>query len=322
MTSILGTLAEPYVLPPGELVSKPGVYSIDISRYHSQCAIGPSVSSTTLRSIFLDGAEECFDKWSGNPDAEPHEMKDHFILGGAAHHLLLGQDQFDRFYVETPDKVDGETWNANKTVCKNWISEQRDAKRVVLKKSSSVDHMAQIRGMHAGLLRNPEVRTGILNGWTERSIIWQCPETGLWVKIRPDAVPVDGRDVSDLKTTTSVAALDLSRAIGDLRYDMQGALVGEGLKAVLGVGMETFSLVFVMTKRPHSVQVADLAAEDLAESRDDNLLARRYFARCLERKEWPGPQGNQGAAMTIRKNEFAKRTREYRRDLITQELKV
>jgi hypothetical protein len=37
---------------PGTLISEPGIYAMALEEYHSQCCVGPSVSSSGLRKIF------------------------------------------------------------------------------------------------------------------------------------------------------------------------------------------------------------------------------------------------------------------------------
>jgi hypothetical protein len=87
----------------GEPISQPGWYSgIPIERYHSAgMCDGLAVSSSDLRTCFHKSPAHMFCRWAENPKAVEREMSRNMILGAAAHHLLLGEDNFDlKFVVE------------------------------------------------------------------------------------------------------------------------------------------------------------------------------------------------------------------------------
>ncbi len=144
-----------------------------------------------------------------------------------------------------------------------------------------------------GSLPHPLVKAGILDGAVERSLFWQDPETGVWCKSRPDAIPNASGDYADLKTCVSVSTDSLRRSLGDFGYHQQGALVGEASKHVLGVDLATFSLVWVEKDPPWCVRITTVTAEDLLRGQMQNAAALRLFAECVETGVWPGPGGEQ-----------------------------
>lgn len=279
---------EPTALPPGAKVTEPGLYEMSIERYHGDICDGPSASSSGLRKLFSESPAHFYAESWLNPDREPRKDTTAFALGRAAHHLLLGEADFAKHFVVRPEKWD--SWRTNDA--KTWRADQEASGKTVL----TPDDVEAVRGMSAGLQRHPLVRAGILNGQIELSMIWRDVETGLWLKARPDAIPNDGGDFSDLKTTTSVDGRDLVNTIADYGYHAQGALIAMGAREVLKVPFSSFSLVFVEKKPPYCCRVVTLTPEDLELGAQQIRAALRLMRRCLDTGEWPGPGGTQADA--------------------------
>ena len=220
----------------GKPVVTPGIYSnIPLEDYHSaNICDGPSVSSSGLRKMWAESPAHFWDTSPINPEAEPEKVPDHFVLGHAAHHVICGEAFFAEKYIIRPaeyqDEKTGELkpWNNNANVCKRWNAGAAQQNKTILKPEQA----EAIRGMALRLGLCSLVQQGILNGMIERSIFWQDKETGLWLKARPDAIPNDSGDFTDLKTTESVLDRDLMRTLENFGYSQQGALVLEGARAV------------------------------------------------------------------------------------------
>lgn len=282
----------------GTPITKPGMYAgVPLTIYHSQqICPGPSVSSSGLRRILEENngsPADFYCEWSGNPNRiEPDETKEHFVLGRAVHHLILGQPFFTREFVLRPEEVrDRKTglmkaWHSNRDDCKSWLAANVKGRTVLT--TAQVEH---IKGMAMALGAHP-LMPDILRGKIERSIIWKDKETGLWIKVRPDAIPTDSGDFCDLKTTTSVQWLDLMRSMTDFAYHQQAALTREAARLVLGIDMTTFSFMFVQKKPPYSVRRVQAKPEDIELGHKQNVKARRIVAECIAKKRWPGPGGD------------------------------
>jgi PDDEXK-like domain of unknown function (DUF3799) len=298
------------------------IKGLPLDVYHSQCCIGPSVSSSNLRRVLkCNGGSPAhfFCEWSGNPNRVEPEDKPHFTLGRAVHHLMLGEPNFASEFVirplEVPDRKTGELkpWQSNRLECRAWMSEDygdipRDHKgnyiidwlRANSRRGRAVltaGDIENIRGMAQALGRDPLVQSGLLRGEIERSFIWQDRETGLWCKARPDAVPTESGDFADLKTTASVQYNDLARSVRDYAYHQQAALVAEGAKACAGIDLASFSFVFIEKTPPHCVCVLHLKPNDIAIGHRQNRAARQLIAACLRTKRWPGP--NEGHIVSV-----------------------
>ncbi len=274
-------------LPANARITENGVWDLTMDRYHGQPCDGPSISSSGLRTIWNSSPAHFYLNSSLNPDREPDEdERPHFALGRAAHHLLLqGRKGFDAEYAVRPER-----WKDWRTAeAREWKSDAIKAGMTIITDAE----LANIAGMARSLAAHPLVKAGILDGAVERSLIWRDPETGVWCKSRPDAIPTSGLDVADLKTCVSVSTDSLRRSLGDFGYHQQGALVGEAFRHVLGREMATFTLVWVEKAAPWCVRITTLTPEDLLRGQRQNEAALRLFARCADAGHWPGPGGEQ-----------------------------
>jgi hypothetical protein len=306
-------------LAPGELITAPGVYDLDMATYHGQPTDGASISSSGLRTIWSASPAHFWAESRLNP-ANWQEVegvltfihdddRPHFSLGRAAHHLLfLGRKGFDAEYVTRPSKW--KDWRTNEA--KEWRDDQIKAGLTIL----TDGELEAIAGMARSLAAHPMVKAGILDGAVERSLIWKDEQTGVWLKSRPDCIPNDCLDVSDLKTTTSVATDDLRRTLSTFGYHAQGAMVGMAMRGVLQREMQTFSLVFVETKSPHCVRVITVKPDDLARGEKQIKAAAAIFAECVETGQWPGPGGIQQDAEYLDMGEWARRQIDERLELL------
>lgn len=269
----------------GARITTPGLYAgVPISVYHGAALCdGPSVSSSGLRKIVNQSPAHFWCESPYNPDRVEPKESDALILGRAAHHLLLGEDDFSTLFIARPDKWD--SWRTDAS--KSWKAEQEADGRTVLLPAQ----LQQIRGMARALAAHPLVDAGILNGAIEQTLAWKCKETGVWLKARPDAIPNDSGDFADLKTTVDIGTAGLARTIAELGYHQQAALIAGGWHALTGKDIASFSFVFVEKTPPFCVRVVTLRDEDLARGERQNLIAIKKFAACMASGEWPGPGG-------------------------------
>src|SRR4051794_35615536 len=106
----------------GAVITAPGLYSgVPIQTYHgaSLCG-GPSVSSSGLRKIINQSPAHFWCESPYNPNRVEPKESDALVLGRAAHHLLLGEDDFSTLFIARPDKWD--SWRTD--AAKAWKAEQ------------------------------------------------------------------------------------------------------------------------------------------------------------------------------------------------------
>lgn len=266
-------------------ISAPGIYAgIPIDDYHrGDICDGPSVSSSGLRTMFRKSPAHFWATSPLNPERIEEPESAAFTLGRAAHHLLLGEDDFSTLYIARPARFGDYRTNEAKA----WKAEQEAAGRTCLLPAQ----LDAIRGMARALAAHSLIEAGILNGAIEQSIFWKDEETGVWLKSRPDAIPNWSGDFADLKTAESVITEALEHALAAYGYPQQAALLADGFEAITQKKLTSFSLVFVEKTPPYCVRVVTLKDADLERGRQQNRAALRVFARCLERGRWPGPGG-------------------------------
>lgn len=297
----------------GQKITLPGCYvDMPMEAYHGQPCDGPSVSSSGLRTIWSESPAHFYARSSLNPNRKPEQPKDAFSLGRLAHKLLLeGRDGLEKDFAIRPDHWD--SWRTKDS--QTWKAEQIAAGKTVVTEDDLID----VVGMAESLARHPLVKAGILDGAVERSLIWKDPETGIWLKSRPDVIPNASGIVADLKTTSSVTDEALAKSLGSFGYHCQGALVGDGLKEVYGLDMEAFALVWAEKVEPYCTRVTTLVPEDLERGRLQNRAALRSLARCLDTGKWPGPGGDREDAVYLSLPAYAAKRIDTELELLTAE---
>ena len=275
----------------GKPISKPGWYSgIPIEKYHSAgMCDGMSVSSSDLRTCWSKSPAHMFVRWAENPKREERKVTDAMLTGACAHHLLLGEDNFRLKFVPFPttyrDKKTAEEkpWHGGADYCKQWAATQAKAGKVPVK----VDTLHQIIAMARSLKLEPLVDAGLLQGFVECSGFVKDRETGLWIKVRPDVVPL-GAEYVDLKTASEVTAVAIQSSIRSFGYHQQGALIWEACDQ-LGLPFQSFTLLFIETANPFCARTVPMEFRDLALGRQQNRAMMQTIAGCIETGRWPGP---------------------------------
>jgi PDDEXK-like domain of unknown function (DUF3799) len=311
----------------GKQISKPGIYlGVPIDIYHSGslCDV-PALSSSGARRIFSDSPLKYWVYSPLNPHKLEEEPNKNFVLGRAAHHLALGETEFSKHFVIRPEQIGDEKWNGNRLTCKKWLADQMKLGRDVLTPAD----METIHGMmgvlpwqaglaDCGLANNTLVQMGLLNGIVEATIAAKDPGTGFWLLARPDSIPVDSLTAGDLKTADSVDSHSLTGALATYRYDMQAAMIRLCLKLTADIELQSFALVFVQKKPPHSVVVREILkpAMDLADI--DLRSAIAAFDRGMKTGKWPSLNGDSHDAEAINLPEWAINEARRRRDDLAQ----
>lgn len=286
----------------GAAIAAPGWYDgIPLDVYHSaKITEEPSISSSGLRLLWSKSPKHFYARWPYNPadiDDEDDDDSRAFIIGRAAHHLFLGEDDFALQFIERPAKIAGLAWQGNRTECKAFLKAQAAAGRTVL----TPNDIKIIRGMAHSLADDPEA-VDLLQGAVEQTLIVRDPETGIWLKIRPDSIPTSDGIFADLKTTQSVVDIDLKMTLRKFSYHMQGALIWEVCE-LLGLPFDGFALVFVEKKAPYCTGFIELTDDDLARGRMQNRAMLRQLAKCIDSGVWPGPPRRRGEPFSLPKAE-------------------
>ena len=276
----------------GKPISKPGWYSdIPIEKYHSAgMCDGPAVSSSNLRTCWSKSPKHMFAQWAENPDREERDATKAMILGAVSHHLILGEEGFKEKYVAQPESyrdvktAEWKKWTYQANTCKDWRAKQEKLGLTIV----SVKELDGIVAMAKSLALEPLVNEGLLRGRVETSGFWRDQQTGLWIKVRPDVIPITDADFVDLKTASDVTTVALQYTMRTYGYPQQGALIWEACEA-LGQPFTSFVLMFVETSNPWCSRTVQVDDEDLSWGRQQNRWALRKIRGCIDTGHWPGP---------------------------------
>lgn len=275
------------------IITAPGAYpDIPNEDYHRNPDLlpAPSLSSSGAKKILSQSPFHFWFDSPMNPDRPAEGDASHFAVGKAAHDLLLLTDRFDQHYHVLPE---GFAWNKTKAM-PDAIAEAeaaREAGLCLLKQ----DDFATVEAVAAALARNPLVKAALANGVTEETLAWIDPETGVWLRARPDfrsntilsggAVRLD----VDLKfmATTHCSPAGFARAIGNFGFHQSAAFYAEGLKHCHGYAPTNRLHIVAEKDAPHSVSLYELPEEDTQRGAWLNRQAIRKFADCLSADRWP-----------------------------------
>ena len=296
----------------GKPIGKPGIYSnLPIEVYHSaNAAIGPSISSSGLRTIFKESPKHYWAKSPLNPERIDNdgEESEALALGRAAHHLLFTQADFHKQFAVQPATLGGEKWHGGRTVCKVWKEDRRKEGRSII----TAEQYSRIEKMAESLAADPAVQAGCLNGNIEHSYFWRDKETGVWLKARPDANPTADLSFVDLKTTRTTDWSSIQKSIYERGYFMQAAMVAMACEAIYDRPMDSFSLLFVESLAPHDIEFVTLKDGDIVRGKKALQMALKQFAECYEMKVWPGRRGTRAEPKYLELSEWQQKDIEYR----------
>lgn len=267
-------------------ITAPGAYpDISSEDYHRNADLlpGPSISSSGLKTLLGRSPRHYWHDSPLNPDRPAEASKPHFNVGKAAHDMLLLSERWPECYhVLDPD------FNGNATKAQaDWHAERAaaiDAGKVILKH----DEAETVKAMAAALRANPFAAAALCNGQSEVTLAWQDPETGVWLRARPDFLPNKRLIIPDVKTAADGSPRAFSRAIANFGYHQSAALYLDGLGAVFGEKPANWLHVVLEKEAPHVVSLYELPGEDIERGRWLNRKAIRLFAKCLNEDRWPG----------------------------------
>ena len=286
----------------GRPITEPGVYSgISLDRYHGDRDLfdGPSVSKSALKWLLPahGGSPKAFwGRWKWNPLAIEQEPNEALDFGKAAHCLLLGDEVFDDGFAVRPKEFP----DYKTAAAREW----RDAVRKAGKTVVTPDQMDRIRRIHADASTNEMVKLGVLNGRVERTICWKDRGTGIWLKVRPDAMPKADGVFADLKTASKFDEDFLERQIFDAGYYLQAAMIRMVCRE-LGIPFETFVLVYVLNDDVPDTAHVEMSVHAIDRGERAIRWCLNTIRQCLDAGEWPGARPFEGGERAIQMKPWA-----------------
>lgn len=196
----------------GKLKCRPdipnGVYHADRS----------CVSSTGLKAALVSGAH--YMAYLNGSNKETPAKR----LGSLFHARVLEPDVYALEYAVAP------VGDRREKAYKEFALQNADRIVITPEEAALAENVADSIATHSGadaLLRGALI---------EHTFIWQDEETGVWCKIRPDALNLNVADgiCVDLKSTTDVGMDAFKFTIRKYSYDLSAAFYLEGLRVCFG----------------------------------------------------------------------------------------
>ncbi len=286
--------------------------------YHA----APGVSKTQLDKIHISGLAY----WDSylNPDREPREEENYFLIGDGTHKLILEPDLFKEQYAigfdksKYPDALDtvaelisecrkiglgiyGTKSTHIEALLANGVKRSKiieclkedhmkinDGKKLI--PASDYKHM--VKSLEV-LNKHHSASKLLKNALIEQSY-FAADEDGLIRKCRPDFITANGQICCDLKTTNDVSQYGFGKTISKFRYHVQGAWYLDVLKMVLGnYAPKVFAFIALQKGRPYDVSVQFLTEEQIEFGRSIYQKDLSILKECLEFDIWPGSDNGQ-----------------------------
>jgi len=268
------------------LIEKPGAYSdIPAEAYHGQeICPAPSISSSGLKLINARSPIHYWWQSAMNPQRPVRKQKPHFNLGAALHDvLLLGDGRFEQHYHVLPEGFD-----ERGTV--KW-RDHIEARDHAMKKGKMVltkPAFDTMRAMAESVSRHELAGALLTAGTPEITLAAIDPETGCWIRARPDNLPFNMEIIPDVKTAVD-ASLDIyERAATRFGYFMSAAHYLDVIDLIYGEAKRSFVLITIEKDAPYVVTIDQLDSVDIDMARLKNRAALNKFADCLKTGNWYG----------------------------------
>lgn len=289
----------------GRTITEPGIYvGISLDDYHGKRDLfdGPAVSKSSLKHLLPahGGSPKAFwGRWAWNPRRIEQSTSDALDFGKAVHCLLLGDEVFDEKFIVRPDAFPDYKTKA----AKEW----RDASRKQGLTIVTKDQLQKIRLIRADAAEYPLVKLGVLSGRIERTMAYKDPETGIWVKSRPDVIPAADGVFADLKSTSKLEEDFLERQIADAGYYLQAAMLRMVCR-VLGLPFDTFVMLYVLNDDVPDTAHVELSQFEIDRGERAVKWCLRAIRHGLDTGEWPGARPFDGGERQAQMKPWTKET--------------
>lgn len=260
----------------------PGIHhGVPLPLYLGDTCGMPSISRSGLWEIETRSPAHYFATSYLNPHRVPDEQTDALRLGAAVHTLILEPEDFLARHVVRPEGIDFRTKDG-----KAWRAEQESEGRTIL----TLAEWRMIRGVEDAIKAHPLARRAFEASAPEVTLTLKDPETGVWLKARPDALPTEPRRFPfsvQLKTTQDAGPVAFQRSVWSYGYHL-GAAMEIDMLAMLGWHDNPGALLVAVEKEPpFAVSLLRLSDEAIAWGRHQYRRALRRFADCLAAGKWP-----------------------------------
>lgn len=219
------------------------------------------------------------------------------LRGSLAHCAALEPHALHERYAfvpeDAPRRPTEAQWNAAKsnessTAAKEWWKTFLDG--VGSREIVAANEFAVTQMQLAALAADPDLRELLATGYSECSVFWVDPETGVYCKARPDHVHPTGTKrvkLVDLKSTVDESPEGFGRTAANMGYHRQDAHYTAGFEAATGQKVEQFVFAAVTSAAPVLAVPYVLTDEIREQARDERRELLDLYAFCRREDRWP-----------------------------------
>lgn len=266
------------------LITHPGAYEgIDNEVYHRvEICDGPSISSTGLKTIETKSPLHYWHDSPLNPDRPEPEQKRHFNVGKAVHDLILLGDLFPKNYFILPDGYDGRLKKWQDARDERAAAEESGVPVLFHGEGQMVEAIAEV------VAKDDLASLLLRSGTPEMTVAARDPQTGVWMRCRPDVLPDTTEIIPDIKTTLNAHPAAFEKQATQLGYFQSAAFYLDVIAEVFGeaAAKRRFLLIAAEKNPPYPVQIYQLDDEAIQGGRMINRRALNIFADCLKTGNW------------------------------------
>lgn len=149
----------------------------------------------------------------------------------------------------------------------------------------------RIKAMQAAVYAHPVARSIIQSpGLNEVCAVWDDPKLGVRCKSRQDMLReyAGYPFIFDVKTSDDASRDEFGRDIHKYKYDQQGAMYVDGIKALGEAEDPRFALIVIEKAPPYCIAIYELDDTTLRFGRHQYRENLKKYAECMATGEWPG----------------------------------
>ena len=276
-----------------------GIYpNLSNEEYHANHAISRSGIMSFLSCPYKYWADYL------NPNRPPKKTTDAMTFGSAFHTFVLEPQLFEEQYIieiepdPLPDRV--LLKNVGRPAYEAYKTQKAAIEMINFRRQEDFEEKAEnkiiltrtemlfIYEMYVALKAHKEAWALIEGATYEQSYFWEDSHTGIICKSRPDVL--HSNIIVDLKTCASASSKAYQRSMLESGYNLQAAMVREGIFQVTGKDIPNCINVCIEKTYPYSIGIKIIGPQALEIGKAKFKQALLDMKVCMETNEWPDLQ--------------------------------
>jgi exodeoxyribonuclease VIII len=216
-------------------------------------------------------------KWSISNPTPPSEA---MVIGEAIHTAILEPMRFAHEYIKGI-KADGRTKEGK-------AAKEEFAKRAGLRTVLEPNIYNDIQNISIAC-QGHSLANALINAATEVEVsgFFKDPTTGIFCKMRADAMCENQKTIFDIKSTQDASPSEFEKSIFNFGYHRQAAFYIDGAN-ILGKQIENYAIIAIEKVAPYAIAVYRLQNEAIELGRSENRGLLNLYAECVKNNNWPG----------------------------------